>query len=230
VQIAVIPARGGSKRIANKNIKLFAGQPLIAYSIVSAVESGLFDDVVVSTDSAEIAKVATHYGASYIIERPTALADDYTGTTPVVRHAVEVYEADKGAVDYVCCIYATAPFLQINYLQEGLARLQQAPQACFAFSVTSFAFPIQRAIRIKGDGVEPIDATQMGKRSQDLEECYHDAGQFYWGTKDAFLSGQRTFAAHSIPIILPRHLVQDIDTLEDWQRAELMYKAYMTGY
>lgn len=227
MNIAVIPARGGSKRIVGKNIKSFAGKPLIAYSLEAANQSGLFDDIVVTTDSEEIAAVARNYGATYVVIRPANLANDVVGTFPVVQHAIDVYQKGKGILAYVCCIYATAPFLQPDKLKEGLQSLQADADMHFAFSVTTFPFPIQRAIRLQGKGVVPIQPENMAKRSQDLVECYHDAGQFYWGTTDAWLSGKPTFASTSIPIVLPRYLVQDIDTPEDWQRAELMYRAYV---
>lgn len=227
MKIAVIPARGGSKRIKGKNIRLFAGKPLIAYSLQAAQESGLFDDIIVSTDSAEIAAVAKANGASFIIKRPASLADDFTGTSPVVCHGIQIYQAEKGLVDHVCCIYATAPFLQADDLQAGFSSLRDAPDMHYAFSVTTFPFPIQRAIRLQGKGVVPVSPQNMYKRSQDLDECYHDAGQFYWGRTEAWLGDQPTFAETSIPVVLPRSRVQDIDTPEDWQRAELMYQAYM---
>ncbi len=226
MKVAVIPARGGSKRIVGKNIRDFAGKPLIGYSIEAALRSGLFDDVVVSTDSDEIAGVALGCGATRIIQRPDELANDYIGTFPVVKHAVDQYEKTVGQADYVCCIYATAPFLSAQKLTEGLHRLTADPHKRFAFSVTTFAFPVQRAIRLEQGGVTPVQPDMMGMRSQDLEECYHDAGQFYWGTRDAWMGDFATFAPHSIPVILPRYLVQDIDTPEDWLRAELMYRAY----
>ena len=226
MNIAVIPARGGSKRIVGKNIREFVGKPLIAYSIEAARESQLFDEIVVTTDSDEIAKVALDYGATYIIRREESLANDHIGTFPVVKHAISQYEAAESSVDYVCCIYATAPFLSTERLKEGLNRLSADNSKYFAFSVTSFAFPVQRSIRLSEGGVTPVNPNLIGKRSQDLEEYYHDAGQFYWGTKEAWLTNKATFAPHSIPIILPRYLVQDIDTQEDWKRAELMYRAY----
>ncbi|MEW9797584.1 pseudaminic acid cytidylyltransferase [Alteromonas sp. CYL-A6] len=229
MNIAVIPARGGSKRIPKKNIREFAGKPLIVYSIETAQQSGVFDHIVVSTDDREIADTARRYGATDIIMRPPELADDFTGTTPVVRHALRVMVEQGARPDFVCCIYATAPMLKARYLQQGLDALRRHPNKQYAFSVTSFAFPIQRAIRIVGQedapGVEPVNPEMMGKRSQDLEDCYHDAGQFYWGRADAFARPEGVFQHHSIPVILPRHLVQDIDTEEDWVRAELMYKA-----
>ncbi|NVK57584.1 MAG: pseudaminic acid cytidylyltransferase [Alteromonadaceae bacterium] len=228
MNIAVIPARGGSKRIKSKNIRAFAGQPLIAYSIQAAKAAGIFDDILVSTDSEEIARVAKAMGATGIIERPAALADDFIGTTPVVQHAIKSHQdIEDSPPDYVCCIYATAPFISASSIVEGYSKLVAAQTMKYAFSVTTFPFPIQRAIRMSGKGVEPVDPGSMASRSQDLEECYHDAGQFYWGTPEAWLGSDGMFAPHSIPVVLPRHMVQDIDTPEDWERAELMYRAYV---
>ncbi len=225
--IAIIPARGGSKRIPKKNMKSFHGKPLIAYSIGAAQQSGLFDIIMVSTDSTEIAEIAKHYGAEVPFVRPSNLADDFTGTRPVTNHAIEYYQEQGLYFDYACCIYATAPFLQSHYLQQGHDRLVKDESKAFAFSVCSFAFPIQRAISINGEHVEVMYPEYIKKRSQDLVEAYHDAGQFYWGRVSDYLSKKAMFSEHSIPIVLPRHLVQDIDTPEDWQRAELMYQAYL---
>lgn len=229
MNLAIIPARGGSKRIPGKNIKLFSGKPLIAYSIEAAQKSEIFDKIIVSTDSDEVAEVAKAYGAEVPFIRPTALSDDFVGTGPVVRHAIQSSMQADFNPQFCCCIYATAPMLQASFLVQGYAQLKAATDKDFAFSVTSFPFPIQRAIRLKEGGVEPIQPENMPKRSQDLEETYHDAGQFYWGHTQAFLQSKPTFAITSIPIILPRYLVQDIDTIEDWQRAELMYQAYVQG-
>lgn len=226
MKVAVIPARGGSKRILGKNIREFVGKPLIAYSIEAAKQSKLFDEIIVSTDSDEIASVSEEYGATYIIRRNEKLSNDHVGTFPVVKNAIKQYEEVESVIDYACCIYATAPFLSATRLKEGINRLIADPSKCFAFSVTSFPFPVQRSIRLHEGGVTPVNPEQIGKRSQDLEEYYHDAGQFYWGTKEAWMTNKETFATHSIPIILPRYLVQDIDTQEDWMRAELMYRAY----
>lgn len=226
MNIAVIPARGGSKRIPRKNIKHFLGKPLIAYSIQAAKASGLFEKIIVSTDDGEIAQIAKEYGADVPFIRPESLSGDIVGTHPVVTHAIEYCQSHYFVPDFTCCIYATAPFLQAAYLQQGLSMLQAAPEQDFAFSVTSFPFPIQRAIKLADKGVEPFNPDNMAKRSQDLEEAFHDAGQFYWGRTDAFLTGKSVFSKTSIPVILPRHLVQDIDTFEDWIRAELMYQAY----
>ncbi|HLS56105.1 MAG TPA: pseudaminic acid cytidylyltransferase [Zeimonas sp.] len=225
MRLAVIPARGGSKRIPRKNVRPFAGKPIIAYSIDAARSSGLFDDVIVSTDDDAIAAVARAYGARTPFVRPAALSDDHTGTNTVVRHAIGWFREHGGLPEQVCCIYATAPFLQPRYLREGLDRLVASGKS-FAFSVTSFAFPIQRALRIGADGcVEPIWPENVARRSQDLEEAFHDAGQFYWGTARAFLDDVVLYSNASVPVVLPRHLVQDIDTEEDWTRAELMFGA-----
>jgi pseudaminic acid cytidylyltransferase len=225
MRLAVIPARGGSKRIPRKNIKPFCGKPMIAWSIEAALASGCFDAVIVSTDDAEIAEVARHYGADVPFMRPAELSDDYAGTVPVIRHATEWFIANGQAPEQVCCIYATAPFVTGENIRRGLEAL--AENDCdYAFSVTSYAFPIQRAIRITSAGrVEMFNPEHFNTRSQDLEEAYHDAGQFYWGRANAWLEGKVLFETHAVPVLLPRHRVQDIDTLEDWERAEWMFKA-----
>ena len=225
MNIAVIPARGGSRRIPGKNIRNFCGTPIIGYSIGAALESGLFEKVLVSTDDEEIARVARGFGAWVPFLRPATLADDHTGTNAVVRHAIQWLQAEGERVDHACCIYATAPFLREAYLREGLVKLIEQGKS-FAFSVTSFPFPIQRALRISAAGVVSAFSPEfIVARSQDLEEAYHDAGQFYWGTAAAYLAEEELFCGRSVPVILPRHLVQDIDTPEDWIRAELMYRA-----
>jgi pseudaminic acid cytidylyltransferase len=226
MKLAVIPARGGSKRIPRKNIRPFAGRPMIGWSIGAALESGLFDRVIVSTDDEEIAEVSRQYGADTPFLRPKELADDYTGTNAVVKHAITWCANHGASVEYACCIYATAPFVQPQYLREGFDKLLVSGRS-FAFSVTSYPSPIQRSLRITEDGgVEAIWPENIFKRSQDLEEAYHDAGQFYWGRVDAFLRDVLAFSPASVPVVLPRHLVQDIDTLEDWTRAELMFAAW----
>lgn len=223
--VAIIPARGGSKRIPRKNIKEFCGKPMIAWSIDAALESGCFDRVIVSTDDEEIAAVARQHGAETPFMRPAQLSDDYTGTIPVIRHAVE-WLADNGcAVSQACCIYATAPFVSPEDLKRGHQLLES--EACsYAFSVTSYAFPIQRAIRITGGGrVAMFNPEHCQTRSQDLEEAWHDAGQFYWGTAQAWTQERSIFSEDAAPVTLPRHRVQDIDTPEDWVRAEWLFKA-----
>lgn len=224
MRLAVIPARGGSKRIPRKNVKVFCGKPMIAWSIEVARQSGCFDEVVVSTDDHEIAEVAKQYGATVPFMRPASLADDFTGTTPVVRHATEWFQQRGIAPSEVCCVYATAPFLQVDDLRRGLDLLL-ANNCSYAFSVTSYPFPIQRAIRITEQGrVEMLNPEHFNTRSQDLEEAWHDAGQFYWGRAEAWIAERLMFSRESVPIVLPRHRVQDIDTSEDWSRAEVMFE------
>ncbi len=217
--LAVIPARGGSKRIPKKNIKPFFGKPLIAYSIETALKSELFERVVVSTEDEEIAEVAKRYGAE-VLQRPKALADDFTATADVTKHALRVYTG----YDFACTIYATAPFLQVKYLQEGLEKLKQNPDAVTAFGVTTFDYPIWRSFRITEQGrCEMFWQENFPKRSQDLEEAYHDVGQFYW-ERVGVESDDIPFGRDAIAIKIPRYLVQDIDTVEDWKRAEMIYR------
>jgi len=225
MRLAVIPARGGSKRIPRKNIKAFGGLPVIAWSISAAIQSQCFDRIIVSTDDEEIAAVAKEHGAEVPFERPANLSDDHTGTIPVIAHAIDWQNQHGPAATQVCCIYATAPFVQAADLKRGL-RVLQSKDADYAFSVTSYAFPIQRAIRITADQrVEMFQPEYFNTRSQDLAEALHDAGQFYWGQSQAWLEGKPLFSQGSAPVPLPRHRVQDIDTPEDWDRAEWMFKA-----
>lgn len=224
--VAIIPARGGSKRIPRKNIRLFAGQPIINYSIQAALNSGLFDRIIVSTDDEEIAAIAVASGAEVPFIRPHALANDYAGTNEVVRHALQTLQKSGDMIEFACCIYATAPFVTPENLRKGWETLASTGKN-YAFSVTSFPFPIFRAIRLNEDGgVQPCFPEYIDSRSQDLPETYHDAGQFYWGKSEAFLSDLPLFSSHAAPVVLPRHLVQDIDSPEDWARAELMFEAW----
>lgn len=226
MNIAVIPARGGSKRIPRKNIKEFCGKPMIVWSIEAALHSGCFDRIVVSTDDIEIAEVAQRFGAEVPFMRPAELSDDHTGTIPVIRHATEWFIEQGQQPEQVCCIYATAPFISPEDIQHGLEILT-ATGSAYAFSVTSYPFPIQRAIRLTPHGrVEMFSPEEFNSRSQDLEEAYHDAGQFYWGRASAWLSEKKIFSSEASPVLLPRYRVQDIDTMEDWQRAELMFQAW----
>lgn len=221
--VAIIPARGGSKRIPRKNIKNFHGKPLISYSIQAAFDSGLFDKIIVSTDDDEIASIAKEYGA-IIHNRPKELADDFTPTQPVIDDVLNKLKQEGEKFDYYCTIYATAPFLQAKYIIEGFKKLSKS-EAVNAFSITSMPFPIKRTFKITDNNrCEMFWPEHALTRSQDLEEAYQDAGQFYW-TDISKESHDIMFGKDSIPIILPRHLVQDIDTLEDWKRAEYMYEA-----
>lgn len=226
MNLAIIPARGGSKRIPRKNIKEFCGKPMIAWSIEAAQKSDCFDHIVVSTDDAEIADIAKEWGAEVPFMRPAALSDDQTGTLPVIRHAIEWFIQQRELAEQVCCIYATAPFVTPGDIRRG-REILTATGSDYAFSVTSYPFPIQRAIKMTAQGrVEMFDPEQFNTRSQDLEEAYHDAGQFYWGRASAWLTEKKIFSPDASPVLLPRHQVQDIDTSEDWFRAELMFQAW----
>ena len=225
MRLAVIPARGGSKRIPHKNIKDFCGRPIIGYSIETAVRSGLFDKVIVTTDDPEIAGVAKQFGAEIPFMRPKELSDDFTGTVPVIAHAINEMKALGNDVTEVCCIYATAPFVLADDLKKGFQLLTEY-NADYAFSCTSFPFPIQRAVKLSKENAVSMFSPEFEQvRSQDLEEAYHDAGQFYWGTADAFCQSKPIFNGNSRAVILPRSRVQDIDTIEDWDRAEWLFKA-----
>ena len=224
MNICVIPARGGSKRIPRKNIKEFNGKPIIAYSIEAALKSNCFSQVIVSTDDDEISEVAKKYGALVPFVRPDELSNDYAGTIPVIKHAIEWMEDNNNYIENVCCLYATAPFIQSKIISKAYHQLQDS-NSDYCFSVTSFSFPIQRAIKIvQGDKVNMFYPEHFNTRSQDLEEAYHDAGQFYWGKAQAFKDESPLFSEVATPYVLPRYLVQDIDTMEDWIRAETMYK------
>ncbi|MAD53007.1 pseudaminic acid cytidylyltransferase [uncultured Idiomarina sp.] len=225
--LMVIPARGGSKRIPRKNIKPFAGKPMLQWSVEAAREAQCFNHIVVSTDDDEIAEVARIAGAQVPFMRPSDLADDYTPTIPVIRHAIETYEAEHGHVDYVCCLYATAPFVEADDLAASFAELSHAKVPLdFVVSGTEFSFPIQRAVRINDEGlVEMFMPEHASTRSQDLPKAWHDAGQFYWGKRDAWFSQDSFFTARTRLFPLPSFRVQDIDTPDDWLRAEWMKKA-----
>lgn len=226
-RVAIIPARGGSKRIPRKNVREFCDKPMIVWSIEAARASGCFDRIIVSTDDQEIADVGRQHGAEVPFMRPAELSGDYTGTLPVIRHAVEWLQRNNAPIDFACCIYATAPFISAEDLKRGFELIQQN-SASYAFSVTSYAFPIQRAIRVTESGrIAMFHPEHFSTRSQDLEEAWHDAGQFYWGTKDAWMEERALFSEAAVPVKLPRYRVQDIDTQDDWIRAEWMFKTIL---
>lgn len=225
MNIAIIPARGGSKRIPRKNIRSFHGKPMIAWSVEAALNSGCFDQVWVSTDDQEIADIAITFGAKVPFLRPATFSDDFATTADVMKHAIEEFEKLYGNFPKnICCIYATAPFIQVDDLTQGLNLLTQS-SADYVFSATTFDFPIQRAIRLNAeDNVEMFYPNLFNVRSQDLEEAWHDAAQFYWGTPKAWLEKIPIFSSNSKIIKLPRTRVQDIDTVDDWHYAEMMAK------
>ena len=222
MKLAVIPARGGSKRIPRKNIKPFRGKPAICWSIEAARASGLFDRIIVSTDDEEIAAVALQGGAEVPFVRPPELSNDFAGTTEVVAHAAEWVTAHWEKPEAVCCIYVTAPFVRPADLQAAWNILESGDWA-YSFPVTDFGAPIFRSFKLDDQGaVEMFFPEHFTTRSQDLPQAYHDAGQFYWGRTQAWQDGLRIFAAHSRPLVIPRWRVQDIDTPEDWARAEIL--------
>lgn len=221
--IAIIPARGGSKRIPRKNIREFFGKPIIAWSIEAARASGLFDRIVVSTDDDEIATVAERHGAIAPFRRPAELADDRTGTTAVIAHAVDWLLNQGHEFENVCSIYPTAPLLRSSDLRDSLDMLL-AGDWCFVFSACEFPAPIWRSFDLDDAGGARMHFPgHYHARSQDLPSAYHDAGQFYWGGKQAWLERLAILAGHSRPLLLPRWRVIDIDTEDDWQQAELMF-------
>lgn len=224
MNIAIIPARGGSNRIPGKNIKSFAGKPIIAYSIDAAKSSKVFDRVVVSTDSEEIAKVAIDCGAEVPFLRPKELSDEHTPTAPVINHAIRWFEDQGHSLEFACCIYATAPFVMPEYIRQGYETILKN-KVSSVFSVTTFPFPILRSLKITKEGhLEMFWPEYELTRSQDLPEAYHDAGQFYWLKVESFLQSGKIYTYDAMPVILPRYLVQDIDTLEDWITAEKMFE------
>jgi pseudaminic acid cytidylyltransferase len=228
MKVAVIPARGGSKRIPRKNIKVFSGKPMIAWAILAAQKSGLFDHIIVSTDDDEIAKVARDWGAETPFVRPDDLADDFTPTVPVVAHAVQACIDLGWQIDYACCIYPCVPFLQVEDLVRALD-LAQVHNAEFVYPVTEYVHPIQRAMRQLPSGGMQLFSPQFElTRTQDLEKSYHDTGQFYWGMTSAWLEHKKMHTA-GIGMPIPSWRVADIDTEDDWIRATAIFKALFQG-
>ena len=218
--ICIIPARGGSKRIVGKNIKDFLGKPLIAYSIEAALNSKVFSEVIVSTDDEAIANVAREFGASVPFFREASLSDDYATSTDVIKDAIR--RANSSFSD-VCCLYATAPLITAEILKEAADEFKK-DECEFLFSATAFEFPIQRAIKLDENARVSMFYPQFEKtRSQDLEPAFHDAGAFYFGKKEAWLECSAIFAPHSKAYLLPRNLVCDIDTIEDFEFAKKLY-------
>jgi pseudaminic acid cytidylyltransferase len=224
VKIAVIPARGGSKRIPRKNIKQFSGKPMIAWAISIALESNLFDEVVVSTDDDEIANVARSWGAKTPFVRPANLADDLTPTVPVVAHAVSACSNLGWGVEYACCIYPCVPFLQVSDLVDALNMLLDY-NADFVYPVTEYAHPVQRSMRRLSSGKMQFYSPEFElTRTQDLEKSYHDAGQFYWGTLPAWLEHKKMHT-DGLGMPIPNWRVVDIDSEDDWIRAARSFQS-----
>lgn len=224
MKIAVIPARGGSKRIPRKNIMLFHGKPMISYAIQAAIASKIFDHVIVSTDDSEIGEIARAYGAEIPFVRPPELADDHTPTVPVIAHAIRTCNELGWSVDDVCCIYPGVPFISTEDLRTGYELLVSSG-AQYVFPVTGFPSPIQRALKRFADGtVRPFQPEYAATRTQDLEPGFFDVGQFYWGRKSAWLDSLNIHL-NGTTLVIPEWRVVDIDTLADWERAERVYSA-----
>lgn len=221
--IAVIPARGGSKRIQRKNIKEFAGIPAIAHALTAAKESEIFSEIIVTTDDAEIGEVSRKHGATTVIERPTALADDLTPTVPVIAHALKHFLNQRSDVNpEVCCIYPVNPFIDASDLHIGLNQLRANPGISYVLPICTYAYPIQRSLSFKESRLVMTNPNFALTRSQDLEERYHDAGQWYWGYSKTWQAEEKLLF-NSIGIPVSRWKCQDIDTEEDWLYAELLY-------
>ena len=229
MKIAIIPARGGSKRIPRKNIKLFCGKPMITWAIEAAIASGIFNRILVSTDDDEIAEVAISSGAEILFKRPRELSDDFTGTTEVIAHTLLWLKAQQYEVSAACCIYATSPLLESDDLIRGLQLLESGDWD-YAFSATEFNASVYRSFKkSKEGGVEMLFPEFFYTRSQDLPKTFHDAGQFYWGRSSAWTAYNKIFSEKSVPVLIPRIRVQDIDTPEDWLIAEQMFNVKSKG-
>jgi pseudaminic acid cytidylyltransferase len=227
MNLAVIPARGGSKRIPRKNIKKFCGKPMISYAITAAKVSNLFEHVVVSTDDEKIAEIANAWGAETPFVRPAELANDYTATVPVIAHAIKSCHNFGWEFDQVCCLYPGVPFIQIDDMRDALVRMNNS-EADYCFPVTEYPAAIQRALKLLSNAkMQPFYPEFELTRTQDLELAYYDAGQFYWGKPEAWLAG-RNVHSNGLGYAIPNWRVVDIDTPEDWDRAELIYRAIIS--
>ena len=221
--VAIIPARSGSKRIPGKNIKDFCGKPMIAYAIEKALASGVFDEVVVSTDSETIADIALKSGASVPFLRPARLSDDFSGTSEVIAHAIGEIAKTRD-IESACCIYPCIPLMRVEDLREGF-RVFESGKYDFVISATKYSYSPFRAFVREGEGLAMLYPEYLNTRSQELAPVYHDAAQFYFGKAEAFLEGRRIFGCGSAFVEIPQKFVQDIDTPEDWEAAVLKYEA-----
>jgi pseudaminic acid cytidylyltransferase len=225
MKIAIIPARGGSKRIPHKNTREFAGKPMIAHAITAAIQSGLFEHIVVTTDDEEISSIAREWGAETPFARPEELADDHTPTGPVIAHAITACKALGWDIDYVCCIYPGVPFIQVDDITCALELLQTS-RVDYSFPITEFPSAIQRALRRQQNGkIQPFYPEYELTRTQDLESSFYDAGQFYWGKTEAWLTNVKIHRS-GVGLNIPNSRVVDIDTPDDWARAELFYRVF----
>lgn len=221
--VAIITARGGSKRIPRKNIKDFLGKPIIAYSITAALDAGCFDEVMVSTDDSEIAYIARQLGAEVPFLRSTEASNDFASTEDVLLEVLYEYNRQGKIFDYACCLYPTAPFVTAKKLKEGFDLLVKTG-ADSAFPVVRFSSPIQRALKVKDNHLSMVYPEHLNSRSQDLQPTYHDSGQFYWLNVARFLEMKELFSDYTVPIFVSELEVQDIDNEEDWKIAEMKYR------
>lgn len=221
--VAIITARGGSKRIPRKNIREFCGKPILAYSINAALSAGIFDTVMVSTDDNEIAEIARSYGAEVPFMRSEATANDYAATNDVVKEVLDTYAKHGECFDIACCIYPTAPFLTGETLKKAVELLEEN-QADSVIPVVRFGFPPQRSVVVEEGMLQFKWPEYMFSRSQDLQPFYHDAGQFYCMRTESFLAENRLFMTKTVPLELSEMEVQDIDNEVDWKLAELKYQ------
>ncbi|MFI3199915.1 MAG: pseudaminic acid cytidylyltransferase [Eubacteriales bacterium] len=221
--IAIITARGGSKRIPRKNIKEFLGKPIIEYSIDAALQSKLFEEVMVSTDDEEIADIARKAGAVVPFYRSANTSNDFATTADVILEVLAEYEKLGQRFEYVCCLYPTAPFIKAKRLEEGMLHLER--EGCDGvIPIVAYSFPPQRSVVVREGRIKANSPDDMRKRSQDLETYYHDSGQFYCVRVDAFVREKSLMMENTQPIILSELEVQDIDTQKDWEVAELKYQ------
>lgn len=221
MNIAIIPARGGSKRIPRKNIKPFYGKPMLAYPILAALESGLFDQVVVSTDDDEIAEVAQAFGASVPFKRPEELANDYAPTIPVIQHAIAALNLND--LKTACCIYPATPFLTTKILQQAYDMIVH-DQADFVMPVIAYSCPFERALKLdEQGGITMRNLAHLNQRTQDCETLYHDVGQFYFGSAEAWQNPGQFYDRRVKAITVPKYRAHDIDTLDDWMLAEMVF-------
>lgn len=220
--IAIIPARGGSKRIPRKNIKPFMGKPIIAYSIEAALQSGLFDEVMVSTDDEEIAGIARQYGATVPFMRSAETSNDYAGTADVILEVLQMYKDQGMEFDTVCCIYSTAPFVTDGRLIEAYSKLTDEIDS--VFTCVAYSYPVQRSLHIIDGKISMLYPEYINSRSQDLEPVYHDAGQFYVARTMSFIQEKTFWGKNTVGLVLSELEVQDLDTLTDWRLAEMKYE------
>lgn len=222
-KIAIITARGGSKRIPRKNIKEFCGKPIIAYSIEAAIKSDLFDEVMVSTDDKEIAEIAGSFGAKIPFFRSQENSDDYAMTADVIKEVILEYQKRSQYFEYLCCIYPTAPFITAEKLEKSMKMLFENNVDC-VLPVVKYSYPVQRSLKIENNRAKMLWPENYLKRSQDLESIYHDTGQFYCMKTNSLLDQMVLFPENTLPLVVPESEVQDIDTEEDWKIAEMKYR------